>query len=85
MHREFFQHKIAYSILVLGLVVAIFGFLGAWPNVILQRAVIAGLVLFYFIWGVTVHRQAGNLSRKLIEEYAAVAIFAGALLLIITF
>lgn len=85
MKHEIVKHKIAYFILVLGLVLSVFLFLGVWPNAWLQRAVILGLGLFYFSWGVFMHKKMGNLSKKIIEEYAVVALFAGGMLLIITF
>lgn len=85
MRYEIFKHKIAYLILMIGLVAAVIGFLGVWPNAWLQRAVILALVVFYFGWGVVTHKKMGNLSRKIIEEYAVVALFAGGMLLIITF
>ncbi len=85
MHREFLKHKIAYIILILGLVGSVVGFLGVWPNVWLQRAIIAALVVFYFLWGVVIHKQSGNLSNRIIQEYLVVALLAGGMLLIITF
>jgi len=85
MQHEIFKHKIAYLVLLVGLVLSIVGFLGFWPNAWLQRAVILSLVVFYFLWGVVTHRKAGNLSRKIIEEYAVVGLLAGGMLLIITF
>jgi len=85
MHREILKHKIAYFVLIIGLIGSIAGFMGVWPNPWLQRAVIGLLVIFYFCWGVFVHRQSGTLTRKIIEEYLVVALFAGGMLLIITF
>lgn len=85
MQHELFKHKIAYLILVLGLVSAIVAFMGVWPNAWLQRIVILMLALFYFAWGVVMHKRMGNLSSKVIQEYAVVALFASGMLLIITF
>ncbi len=85
MRHEIYKHKVAYLILIMGLILAVVGFLGVWPNAWLQRAVILALVLFYFLWGVLTHKKMGNLSRKIVEEYAVVALFAGGMLLIITF
>ncbi len=85
MHREIYKHKVAYLILVLGLISLVIAFMGAWPNTQLQRVLITVLGVFYFGWGVVTHRISGNLSRKIFEEYGVVALLATGMLLIITF
>lgn len=85
MPYEIARHKIAYLILMAGLVVAVLSFLAAWPNSLIQRMIVLGMVLFYFVWGIVTHLQTHSLNRRIIEEYGAVALLAGALLLIITF
>ncbi len=81
---ELKRHPVAYGALFLGLGIFVYGFLGAWPDRFTQRILIMGLVTFYFIWGVATHVSAKHLTSRIVGEYLAVALLAGALLLAVT-
>ncbi len=83
MH-ELTKHRLAY--LVLGIVLGLFivGFTFAWPNILMQRALVLFLGAFYFFWGVVVHRKSGVISVKLVLEYFFVSVLASSLLLLLT-
>lgn len=85
MYAELKRHRIAYTILLLG--VALIGTLifAAWPNREVQRYLIAVIVLFYFIWGVLTHVHSETITRRVILEYGGVALLAGSLLALMTF
>ena len=85
MKREFLNHKLAYVILILGLVIFSASFFAAWPVRSLQRGVIALLVLFYFLWGIFSHITQNHISKKIVIEYLVVSLLAGLLLLLVTF
>ncbi len=84
MKRELLKHKYAYAILLLGLGIFVVSFLAAWPDRFLQRLIILGVAVFYFLWGVTTHFKAEHISRAIILEYAGMAALASVLLLLIT-
>lgn len=84
MIRELGKHKLAYLILILGLIAGVVLFLGAWPDRFLQRAIALSLAGFYFIWGVLTHFKARRITRQVIFEYLGVSILAGLLLFLVT-
>lgn len=84
MRRELLQHKLAYAILIIGLSVLTILFLAAWPDVLSQRLIIGGLVLFYIAWGVLSHLHEAHITRKLISEYVSIGVLAGIILLLVT-
>lgn len=85
MKKEFLQHYLAYSILLLGLLMIIISFFGVWPNRLAQRYLILILVAFYFMWGVISHTKTDHLTTRVIFEYLIVAVLAGLLLSLVTF
>ncbi len=84
MYREFLKHKVAYAVLITGLVIATLSFMLVWPNHIFQRVIICCLAAFYFIWGVTTHVKSDHISRRIVFEYAGVAVLAAVVLLLVT-
>ena len=84
MKNELFKHKLAYTILLIGLAVFVVSFLMAWPDHFLQRLIILSVAIFYFLWGVITHFKAEHISRGIILEYAGMATLASVLLLLIT-
>lgn len=85
MNPELSKHKLAYFILLLGLLFVVVSFLAFWPNSFLQRLVIVFLAVFYVSWGIFTHAKNHDLSRKIVQEYIAVALLASGMLFIITF
>lgn len=85
MRNELLVHKKAYILLLLGLVALTIAFLAVWPDRNMQRVVIGVLGLFYFLWGCMTHLHTAALTRRVLYEYASVAILATALLLLLTF
>lgn len=85
MKYELWHHKLAYVILILGLVSATILFLATWPNHFLQRIVVLGASVSYLLWGVTLHLVTKRITRKIILEYVTVAALGGLMLLAITF
>lgn len=85
MRNELLSHKKAYVLLILGLLALTVAFLAAWPNRPAQRVVVAVIGLFYFLWGSMTHLHTALLTRRVLYEYASVAILATALLLLLTF
>ena len=84
MKHELLTHRIAYTILFLGLVIYTFLFLAAWPNRTAQRVVIGLLGIFYVVWGVSTHLHVKMISRKLVLEYAGIAFLSGVFLFLLT-
>lgn len=80
MKDELFKHKFAYVFLVIGLVFFVMVFLGVWPNKLLQRGVISLMSLYYFLWGMFTHISNKTLSRRIIFEYASIALLGGVIL-----
>lgn len=84
MRNEFKRHRLAYLILVTGIVIFVVLFMGAWPNRLIQRMVIVAMAFFYFLWGVLTHFKAQTISKEVIYEYGGIAFLAGLLLFLIT-
>lgn len=85
MKNEFIHHKLAYIILVMGLLILSLVFIGVWPNRLYQRIVAVGIGVFYFAWGLVTHVHTLQLTKRVIYEYAAMAALAALLLLLVTF
>jgi hypothetical protein len=84
MSKEFLKYKVAYTCLILGLALAMISFMAVWPNPVLERLVIAGLVIFYFVWGVVSHVHAERISRRIVAEYLFISLLAGSVLFFVT-
>jgi hypothetical protein len=84
MKQELFAHKLAYFMLISGLVIALMSFLAVWPNRHLQQIVVVAVSLYYVLWGVVTHVHAERISRRIIMEYVMVAVLGGGMLLLIT-
>jgi hypothetical protein len=84
MRAEFLRHKVAYSVLLIGLSLFGIAIFGAWPNREFQRWAIVGLMLFYSSWGVLTHVHSLVVTKKIVFEYVSIAIFAGGMLLWMT-
>ena len=84
MRDELRRHKLAYFILIVGLVLLTILFLAAWPNRWWQRAVIVAMSSFYVGWGVLTHIHADKITRRVVYEYLSMGILAGVLLFLVT-
>jgi hypothetical protein len=85
MLKELKNHKLAYSILVVGLILGVVLFLGAWPDRNLQRITAVVMAIFYVLWGVITHFKTNHITKKVILEYLGVGLLAGLLLTLVTF
>ncbi|MBD3279450.1 MAG: hypothetical protein GF390_01935 [Candidatus Pacebacteria bacterium] len=85
MKKELLQHKLAYTVLLVGLGLLTMLFFAAWPDRWLQRATAGLLGLFYFVWGLTTHLHTRHLNKQIVFEYLAIALLATAILMLITF
>ncbi len=85
MNREFKQHRIAYGILAVVLVVFLVLFFAAWPNKLLQRILIILIGIFYVGWGSVTHVKTDHLTKQVFYEYLGVAVLSALILLLVTF
>ena len=83
MIKEIKNHKIAYLVLTLALFTFILSFLHAWPDRLQQKIVTISMGVFYFIWGIVVHKNYDHINGKVILEYLAVSILSVSLLLLL--
>lgn len=83
MKNEFLSHRLAYLLLILGLVVFTLLFLAVWPQHWLQRMVAIGIATFYMGWGVLFHVHTQRISKHVIREYLAMSAVALVLLFIV--
>lgn len=84
MKNELLRHKLAYAVLLTGILIFVVLFLAAWPDRWLQRLVILGLTFYYFAWGVLTHFKTQTITKSVVWEYGMVSLLAGVLLLLIT-
>lgn len=83
--REVADHKLPYIILASMLLLFVGLLKITWTNLFLFRIVIIFFAAGYFTWGVTTHVHTRKLTPFVLQEYAAVAILGGLLLLLLTF
>lgn len=84
MIKEFKNHKSAYTVLLVFLISFSSLFLYVWPDAKKQRLLVLFMAIFYFIWGVIVHKKADHITLRITLEYFAVAVLAGSILLLMT-
>lgn len=84
MIEELKRHRLSYFVLTIGVMIFVFLFLGAWPNKLIQRMVIVGMSIFYFLWGVLTHFKTRTITKEVIYEYVSVSFLAGIILFLIT-
>ena len=84
MRKEFKRHQFAYIILIIGIIIFILSFLGAWPNRLIQRVIVFSMSIFYFLWGILTHFKTRTITKDVVLEYGSVSLLAGILLLLIT-
>lgn len=85
MNTELKKHRIAYTILIIELIVFLILFFAAWPNTLLQRLLIVSMGLFYVGWGSLTHVKTDRLTKQVFYEYLGVATLAVLLLLLVTY
>lgn len=85
MFKEIGQHKAAFLVLALGLLLLITAFMAVWPDRMMQRLVAIVISVFYFLWGIITHTKVKTLNRKVVSEYLGVSFVALILLMLVTF
>lgn len=83
MRAEFWHHKLAYLILLIGIVAFIYYFFAVWPNRVQQRLASGLFVSFYFVWGLLSHVKSRRLTAKVALEYFAASLLIGLLLFLV--
>ncbi|MCL4384510.1 hypothetical protein M1116_03580 [Patescibacteria group bacterium] len=78
--HEIKHHPFSFTLLFIGLILFLLLFFYFYFDPHLQRRVIYGAGVFYFLWSLLHHYQKGDLQFSLVIEYLVVALF-GALLL----
>ncbi|MBU0576894.1 hypothetical protein KJ654_04550 [Patescibacteria group bacterium] len=84
MLKELNKHKLAYIILIIGLVLGVILFLGAWPDRQTQRMVAISIAVFYLLWGVLTHFKTNQITGRVVLEYLGIGTLAGLLLILVT-
>lgn len=84
MFPELKRHALAYTLLVIGLLVGAAAFLLAWPDKTYLRLVILGIGVMYVTWGVLTHLKTKRITSLVVWEYVAMASIACVLLLLLT-
>lgn len=85
MIKEIQKHHRSYLVLIVGLVLGVFLFLGSWPDRKFQRIVSVCIAIYYMLWGILAHLNEDHINRRVVLEYVAVGSLAGLLLILITF
>lgn len=83
MIQEIKKHTVAYTILGLALVSFVLAYLSVWPDRIQQRVIVVCMGVFYFLWGVVVHKRMAHIHPRIVVEYLAVSVLAVLLLLLL--
>lgn len=82
--RELFKHKLAYALLLVGMVVLIGLFMAAWPDRMWQRIVAVVFALYYILWGLFTHFKADRITPHIMYEYLGIGLLGGSILLVLT-
>jgi hypothetical protein len=83
--RELFKHKLAYSFLMVGVLVMIGLYMAAWPDRFWQRVVAVAFATFYICWGMITHLRSDHITKHIIYEYLGIGLLGGTILLLLTF
>lgn len=83
--KEVAEHKVPYTVLACLLLLFVGLLTITWTNLFLFRIVIIFFAVGYFTWGITTHVHTRKLTPFVMQEYAAVAVLGGLLLLLLTF
>ena len=81
MVKKAYRIRIYYLILFNGLILGLIAFFGLFGLPQLRKKSIAGLCLFYFLWGIVHHLWEKDLRLQIVVEYFLVASIACLLLL----
>ncbi len=84
MKKEIWAHRLAYAVLISGLLLGTYLFLATWPNRLSQRIVALSLGSFYATWGVVTHTKTRTITKGVLAEYLGVSLLGVVMLLIIT-
>lgn len=84
MIGEIKTHPTAYAVLAAALSVFVVSYLHFWPDYFKQQIAIICMGVFYFLWGVSVHRKTRLINAFVVLEYLAVAILFTSGMLLLT-
>ncbi len=84
MMRELKAHPYAYSLLAIVVTATVVGYLAAWPYRAYQRGIAIVFGSFYFVWGALTHLHADHITRRILLEYAGVALLVVLILIGLT-
>jgi len=85
MKPELEKHLLAYSVLLIGLGVFVLSFIYFWPLMTILRILIIALGVYYVAWGALAHLKSDRITRRILLEYAGVAMIACSILMMLTF
>ena len=85
MKPEIEKHLLAYSALLIGLGVFVLAVLYFWPLMNILRLLIFALGIYYVTWGALAHLKSDRVTRRIVMEYAGVAMIACSILMMLTF
>ena len=78
-NNYFLDYLALFSVFCLSLL--FFAYFGFDP--LIQQIIILAVAVFYILWGIIHHKLAGDYHPKVLGEYAAVAFFGAALVLVL--
>jgi len=85
MKNQLKHHLIAYTILIILLVILSALYMRVWPNRLLMRVMSLVFGGVYFFWGVIAHVKTKRISVRVVYEYATVSLLVSLALLLVTF
>jgi hypothetical protein len=84
MKDEIVQHRLAYLILLGGMVFFVLAFMAVWPSRQGQRVLAAMMGGYYVLWGSLTHVKTRHFSSRVLGEYLGVAVLGVLALIFIT-
>ncbi|MEO8581238.1 MAG: hypothetical protein ABI425_01520 [Patescibacteria group bacterium] len=84
MFDELNRHKVAYTFLILLLLLHVGFFLMMWPDKNGLRIASFSMSFTYFCWGVFAHVKAQHINKRIVIEYFFTALLAGGMLFFLT-
>ncbi len=85
MKPEIEKHFLAYSALLFGLGIFVLAFLYFWPLMVILRILIVVLGFYYVSWGALAHLKSDRVTKRIILEYAGMALIACSILMMLTY
>jgi hypothetical protein len=84
MKDEVVRHRVAYVLLLTGMIFFVLAFMAVWPSREGQRILATMMGGYYVVWGSLTHVKTKHFTSRVLGEYLGVAVLGVLALVFIT-